>query len=187
MVGYARVSTETQDPGLQVAALEAGGAVRVFVEVISGGRPGADRPQLAAALDYCRPGDVLGVWRLDRLGRSLRDLIDQVTTLETAGIGFRSLTENIDTTTAGGRMIFHIFGALAEFERDLIRDRTTAGLERARAAGRVGGRPTVMTRDRIETALQLRAAHKTLDQIASTLGVSRASVSRALAAHESLP
>lgn len=178
VVGYARVSTREQDPTLQVDALEAAGAGRVFVDVASGAA--ATRPQLTAALDYLRPGDVLTVWRLDRLGRSLRDLIDQVHGLEEAGVGFRSLTEAIDTTTAGGRLIFHVFGALAEFERQLIVDRTTAGLAAARAAGRVGGRPTVMTPERTAQARSMRAQGRSLETIATVLGVGRSSVARAL-------
>lgn len=181
VVGYARVSTAGQDPSLQVQELERAGAVRVFIDVASGSSstPG-DRPQLAAALDYARPGDVLTVWRLDRLGRSLRDLIEQIRGLEDRGIGFRSITESIDTTTAGGRLIFHVFGALAEFERQLIRERTTAGLEAARADGRTGGRPTVMTPDRTKEAARMRAEGMALDKIARLLGVGRSSVTRAL-------
>lgn len=179
IIGYARVSTAGQDPTMQVQALEKAGAIRVFIDVASGA--GVKRPELAAALDYCRPGDVLTVWKLDRLGRSLRDLINQITALDEAGIGFRSLTENIDTTTAGGRLFFHMFGALAEFERDLIKERTRTGLETARAEGRVGGRPTVMTEARTREAARMRAAEMSLDAIADVLGVGRASVSRALA------
>lgn len=181
VIGYARVSTAGQDPSLQMHELERAGAVRIFVDVASGSSstPG-DRPQLAAALDYARPGDVLTVWRLDRLGRSLRDLIEQIRGLEDRGIGFRSITESIDTTTAGGRLIFHVFGALAEFERQLIRERTIAGLEAARADGRTGGRPTVMTPDRTKEAARMRAEGMALDKIARLLGVGRSSVTRAL-------
>lgn len=178
IIGYARVSTEGQDATLQVDALNQAGAIRIFVDVVSSAR---SRPQLAAAIDYLRPGDVLTVWRLDRLGRSVRDLIDQVRTIEERGAGFRSLTEAIDTTTAGGRVMFHIFGALAEFERDLIRERTKAGLAVAARAGRYPGRPTVMTPERIETAATLRAQGRSLDYIARTLGVGRGAVTRALA------
>ncbi len=178
IVGYARVSTERQDARMQVDALETAGSVRVFVDVSSGAR--ADRPQLAAAFDYLRPGDVLTVWRLDRLGRSLRDLIDQVRAIEALGAGFRSLTEAIDTTTPGGRVMFHIFGALAEFERDLIRERTKAGLAAAAAVGRHPGRPTVMTPERVQAATQLRAQGRSLDFIARALGVGRGAVTRAL-------
>jgi DNA invertase Pin-like site-specific DNA recombinase len=136
-IGYARVSTQDQHPALQLDALHAAGCVKVFVEQASGAQ--RERPQLQAALDYARPGDTLVVWKLDRLARSLRQLIETVEQLEAPGIGFMSLTENIDTTTPGGKLIFHIFGALAEFEGSIIRERTLAGLTSARARGRVGG------------------------------------------------
>jgi DNA invertase Pin-like site-specific DNA recombinase len=126
LLGYARVSTTDQQPGLQVDALERAGCYRVFTETASGAR--ADRPVLAQVLDQLRPGDTLIVWKLDRLGRSLRHLVDVVTGLADRGVGFRSLQESIDTTTPGGKLVFHVFAALAEFERDLIRERTTAGL-----------------------------------------------------------
>src|SRR3954469_8965485 len=137
-VGYARVSTFEQIMDLQRDALAAG-CDRIFTDTMSGNR--SDRPGLAQALDYLREGDVLVVWRLDRLGRSLKYLIEVITRLNERGIGFRSLTEQIDTTTSGGKLIFHVFGALAEFERDVIRERTQAGLAAARARGRMGGRP----------------------------------------------
>lgn len=179
VVGYARVSTTEQDPALQHDALKEAGAVRIFTDRASGATPA--RPQLTAALDFLRAGDVLTVWRLDRLGRSLRDLIAQIQVLEKQGIGFRSLTEQIDTTTAGGRLIFHVFGALSEFERELIRERTRAGLDAARARGRTGGRPRVMTAQRVEQARRMHAdGGHTLDEIASVLGVGRSSVVRAL-------
>jgi Resolvase, N terminal domain len=133
LLGYARVSTTDQQPQLQVDALERAGCYRVFTETASGAR--ADRPTLEQLLDQLRPGDTLVVWKLDRLGRSLRHLVDTVTGLADRGIGFRSLQEAIDTTTPGGKLVFHIFAALAEFERDLIRERTAAGLAAARARG----------------------------------------------------
>ena len=139
LIGYARVSTRDQTPALQLDALEAAGCERIFEETASGAH--RDRPQLAAALDWMREGDALAVWRLDRLARSVRQLIDTVENLDARGIGFRSLTEAIDTTTAGGRLVFHIFGALAEFERNLISERTRAGLDAARARGQSAGRP----------------------------------------------
>lgn len=142
LVGYARVSTIDQNPQLQLDALEKAGCARVFVDRASGAR--TDRPQLATALDYLRREDTLCVWRLDRLGRSLPHLIEIATTLTDRGIALRSLTEQIDTASAGGRLIFHIFGALAEFERSLISERTLAGLAAARAQGRIGGRPPVV-------------------------------------------
>jgi DNA invertase Pin-like site-specific DNA recombinase len=174
------VSTTDQDPALQIAALEAAGVVRVFVETAGGTK---SRPQLEAALDYARPGDVLVVWKLDRMGRSLVDLIDRVQALQGRGIGFRSLTESIDTTTPGGRMVFHVFAALAEFERDLIRERTTAGLATARARGKQIGRPTVMTPERVAHAKELHEAGVSYGAIARTLGVSRATVTTALTSH----
>jgi DNA invertase Pin-like site-specific DNA recombinase len=142
LVGYGRVSTAEQSLDLQKDALAAAGCGKVFEDVLSGAKD--DRPGLAAALDYVREGDTLLVWKLDRLGRSLPHLIETVRALETKGIGFKSLQEQIDTTTGGGKLIFHIFGALAEFERDLIRERTAAGLVAARARGRKGGRPRAM-------------------------------------------
>jgi DNA invertase Pin-like site-specific DNA recombinase len=132
-------------------------------------------------LDAVLPGDTVVVWRLDRLGRSLRNLIEVVAALGERGVGFRSLTEAIDTTSAGGRLVFHIFAAIAEFERQLIVERTHAGLAAARARGRHGGRPTVMTADKIQIARQMYdAKHHTLDQIANTIGVSRQTVYRHL-------
>src|SRR5215207_9345383 len=140
-IGYARVSTDEQTLALQLDALAAAGCDRVCTDTASGAT--AVRPGLGEALDHCRAGDTLVVWRLDRLGRSLRHLIETVTALAERGVGFKSLTESIDTTSPGGKLIFHIFGALAEFERDLIRARTRAGMAAARARGRVGGHPRV--------------------------------------------
>src|SRR5438874_8080447 len=140
-VGYARVSTFDQHLDLQKDALTRAGCEKIFTDTMSGAK--AERPGLSQALTFMRTGDILVVWKLHRLGRSLRNLIDVVTELDTLGIGFRSVTESIDTTTSGGKLIFHIFGALAEFERDLIRERTHAGLAAARARGRKGGRPRV--------------------------------------------
>jgi DNA invertase Pin-like site-specific DNA recombinase len=140
LLGYARVSTTDQQPHLQVDALTAAGCYRVFVETASGAA--ADRPVLEQVLDQLRPGDALVVWKLDRLGRSLRHLVDTVTGLAGREIGFRSLQEQVDTTTPGGKLVFHVFAALAEFERDLVRERTSAGLAaaRARAAAAAGPR-----------------------------------------------
>jgi DNA invertase Pin-like site-specific DNA recombinase len=138
-----------------------------------------DRPTLAQVLDQLRPGDTLVVWRLDRLGRSLRHLVDTVTGLADRGIGFRSLQEAIDTTTPGGKLVFHVFAALAEFERDLIRERTTAGLAAARARGRRGGRPPVLSGHKLRVAQEMYASGQhTVAATAKTLGVSRASVYR---------
>jgi DNA invertase Pin-like site-specific DNA recombinase len=139
LIGYARVSTHEQHLHLQQDALSTAGCLKIFTDTISGVK--SERKGLAEALDYVRGGDTLVVWRLDRLGRSLKDLIERITDLHSRNIGFKSLTENIDTTTSGGKLIFHIFGALAEFERDIITERTNAGLTAARARGRQGGRP----------------------------------------------
>jgi DNA invertase Pin-like site-specific DNA recombinase len=161
LLGYARVSTTDQQPQLQVDALTAAGCYRVFTETASGARP--DRPTLAQLLDQLRPGDTLVVWKLDRLGRSLRHLVDSVTGLAERGIGFRSLQEAIDTTTPGGKLVFHVFAALAEFERDLIRERTSAGLAAARARGRQGGRPSVMTAHKLKVARDMHGSGQYTD------------------------
>jgi DNA invertase Pin-like site-specific DNA recombinase len=179
LLGYARVSTTDQHPDLQVDALTQAGCYRVFTDRASGAR--ADRPQLTAVLDQLRPGDTLVVWKLDRLGRSLRHLVDTVTGLAARGVGFCSLQEQVDTTTPGGKLVFHVFAALAEFERDLVRERTTAGLAAARARGRTGGRPTVMTPAKLAVARRLYASgEQTVAAIAATLGVSRTSIYRHL-------
>lgn len=153
LIGYARVSTHDQNAGLQVDALTAAGCERIFVETISGAAH--DRPKLKAALRAAKHGDALVVWKLDRLARSFSHLLETVATLDRRGIGFLSLTENIDTVTAGGRLVLHIFGALAEFERAIIYERTMAGLESARARGRIGGRPTKLTETDIAHARAL--------------------------------
>jgi DNA invertase Pin-like site-specific DNA recombinase len=147
LLGYARVSTLEQDEALQVDALRSAGCARVFVDKASGKLE--HRPALDRLLEQLRPGDTLVVWRLDRLGRSLRHLIETVQLLDSRSAVFRSLTEAIDTSTPGGKLIFHVFGALAEFERDLIRERTMAGLAAARARGRRGGRPSVWTEEKL--------------------------------------
>ena len=139
LIGYARVSTQDQHLRLQQDALKAAGCIKIFTDTVSGAKQ--DREGLEDALSFLREGDSLVVWRLDRLGRSLKDLIERLTQLHNRNIGFKSLTENIDTTTSGGKLIFHIFGALAEFELDIIRERTNAGLTAARARGKKGGRP----------------------------------------------
>jgi DNA invertase Pin-like site-specific DNA recombinase len=177
-VGYARVSTGEQDLALQLDALQRDECERTFQDTASGAA--SSRPQLDACLDHLRAGDTLVVWRLDRLGRSLRHLIDVVAELERREVGFRSLSEGIDTTTAAGRMTFHVFGALAEFERDLIRERTMAGLKAARARGRRGGRPATMTDDKLAAALAMRDQKRPMHAIAVALGVSRATLYRHL-------
>lgn len=179
LLGYARVSTLEQNADLQRDALSAAGCWRVFTDHVSGVRE--QRPELDRVLEALRPGDTLVVWRLDRLGRSLRHLIDVATDLATREVGFRSLTESIDTTTPGGRLIFHMFGALAQFERELVRERTLAGLASARARGRNGGRPTIMTADKLAAAQRMYAQRELSgEQIARALGVSRSTLYRAL-------
>lgn len=178
LVGYARVSTDDQDLSLQRDALTAAGCERLFTDIMSGAK--AARPGLAESLEFCRPGDTLIVWRLDRLGRSLTNLIELMTQLGERGIGFRSLTEQIDTTTSGGKLVFHIFGALAEFERELIRERTRAGLAAARARGRQGGRPKKLDSERkvkMAQSLYNDGTHS-IDDICRTLEVSRATLYR---------
>ena len=176
---YARVSTAGQYTSGQIDALNAAGCARIFVEHASGAK--TERVELGKLLDQALPGDVVCVVRLDRLGRSLPHLIETVTSLDTRGIGFRSISENIDTTTAGGRLIFHVFGAPAEFERELIRERTNAGLTAARARGRVGGRPSVMTPEKVKAAQTMyNTGDSTIAAIASVLGVSRATIYRHL-------
>lgn len=171
LVGYARVSTQDQKPQLQLDALKAAGCGRIFEEKASGAQ--RERPGLKNALEFLREGDTLVVWKLDRLARSLRQLLETVELLEGRGIGLRSLTESIDTTTPGGRLIFHIFGALAEFERSVIRERTSAGLASARARGRVGGRPPAMTAGDIAVAKTLLANSEiSVKEIARRQGVS---------------
>ena len=181
LIGYARVSTADHDPALQLDALEGVGCARVFTDTASGALD--RRPELDLCLDYLRPGDVLVVWRLDRLGRSVRHLIDVVTDLQGRGVEFRSLTEAIDTTTAGGRLVFHVFAGLAEFERAIITERTHAGLAAARARGRHGGRRPKLSEAQAATARQLYDTKKhTVAQIASILGCSESTLYRALRA-----
>ncbi len=181
LIGYGRVSTWDQNPDLQVDALEEIGCARVFIDHASGTR--ADRPQLVSCLDYARTGDTIVVWRLDRLGRSLRHLVDTVAGLQERRVGFRSLHESIDTTTSTGRLVFHIFAALAEFERDLIVDRTQAGLAAAKARGKTPGRKPKLSLDQVMVAQRLLGeGHHNVTEIAQVLGVSRATVYRNLAA-----
>ncbi len=176
-IGYARVSTQDQNLALQQDALAKANCDRVFTDTASGAR--ADRPGLNEALSHLREGDTLVVWKLDRLGRSLKNLIEATQELEKRGIGLRSLQEQIDTTTPGGKLVFHVFGALAEFERDLVRERTNAGLVAARARGRVGGRKPVLTGKKAEAALALYHSRKVpVSEICATLGVGRTSLYR---------
>ncbi|MEA0688560.1 recombinase family protein [Xanthomonas campestris pv. campestris] len=178
LIGYARVSTAEQDTALQTDALRKAGCERVFEDTASGAK--ADRPGLADALAYLRAGDVLAVWRLDRLGRSMQHLIATIAALEARGVGFRSLTESIDTTTPGGRLIFHVFGALGQFERDLIRERTKAGLTAAAARGRKGGRKPVVTADKLQRAREHIANGLNAREAATRLKVSKTALYAAL-------
>ncbi len=179
LVGYARVSTRDQTVALQLDALHAAGCVRVFTETASGAQ--RDRPQLAAALDYMRAGDTLVVWKLDRLARSTKQLIETVEELARRGVGFRCLTQDIDTTTAGGRLVFTIFSAIAEFEREIIQERTRAGLDAARARGRRGGRPPALKpRDLKEARALLADPEITVEQVAARLRVSASTLYRHL-------
>jgi DNA invertase Pin-like site-specific DNA recombinase len=172
LIGYARVSTHEQNLDLQLDALKQAGCERTFQDQVSGAK--ADRPGLRKALEQLRPGDTLVVWRLDRLGRSLKHLIETVGQLEDQGIGFRSLQETIDTTTSGGRLVFQIFGALAEFERNLIRERTLAGLAAARARGRKGGRPRSLDKKKARLLYQLYDEKKhTIEEMCDILEISK--------------
>lgn len=178
LIGYARVSTVEQELDLQHDALRNAGCERIFDDRASGAR--ADRPGLSGALAYLRQGDVLVIWKFDRLGRSIRHLIDVVADLDRRGIGLRSLTEAVDTTTSGGRLLFHIFGALAQFERDLIIERTSAGLRAAEARGRKGGRRPVITPDKLRRARRHIADGLTVREAAARLKVGKSALYDAL-------
>ncbi len=178
LIGYARTSSTEQNPQLQLDALTAAGCARIFTESASGMK--TSRPELDAALDYLRQGDQLVVWRLDRLGRSLPHLLDVLAQLDGRGVGFRSLTEALDTSTSGGRLVFSVFGAIAQFERELITERTRAGLAAAKAQGRVGGRPRTMTDANVEFARAQRTHGASWNDIAASLRVSRSTVQRSL-------
>jgi DNA invertase Pin-like site-specific DNA recombinase len=177
LIGYARVSTHDQTLNLQKDALEKIGCTKIFTDTASGAT--IERKGLDEALAYVREGDTLVVWRLDRLGRSLKHLIETITNLSNRKIGFKSITENIDTTTSGGKLIFHIFGALAEFERDIIRERTQAGLQAARDRGRVGGRPKALNQKKAVMAQSLYDnKNNSIDEICKTLNIARATLYR---------
>jgi DNA invertase Pin-like site-specific DNA recombinase len=176
LIGYARVSTLDQTPALQQDALTADGCEQLYTDTVSGSV--TERSGLTQALSHLRAGDTLVVWRLDRLGRSLPHLIETISHLQQQGIGFRSLQEQIDTTTSGGKLVFHIFGALAEFERDVIRERTHAGLAAARARGRLFGRPKVLSPKKVAQLQALAKEDTTVGEICQTLGISRATFYR---------
>ena len=176
-IGYARVSTQEQNLDLQLDALKAAGCEKIYTDKVSGSK--TSRPGLDNILQYIRKGDTLVVWKLDRLGRSLQHLITLMTNLHDRGIYFRSLQESLDTSTPGGKLIFHVFGALAEFERDIIRERTKAGLAAARARGRKGGRPRKLSASQVEMARKLmQDPNISIQEICETLGVSKATIYR---------
>lgn len=184
LIGYARVSTVDQNLALQRDALIEAGCEHIYTEQLSGAV--TERPELMTALKHARSGDTLIVWKLDRLARSVKQLIGTVEKLRARNIGFRSLTEAIDTTTAQGRLVFHMFSALAEFERSLIRERTQAGLAAARRQGRTGGRPPKLTPDDIEAAkAMLTNPDIGVTQIAHRLNVSTATLYRYIPAARS--
>ena len=177
--GYARVSTGDQATDLQRDALLEAGCDRIFTDVASGAK--AHRPELDHMLDLLREDDTVVVWKLDRLGRSMQNLVDLMTTFDERGVQFRSLTEAIDTSTPGGTLVFNIFGSLAQFERDLIRERTRAGLEAARVRGRKGGRPAKLDGKQIKEVRRLYESRTvTVDQIATMMHVGRSTIYRCL-------
>ena len=181
LIGYARVSTRDQKPHLQLDALHEAGCERVFEETASGAK--RDRAELKAALEFMRGGDSLVVWKLDRLARSTRQLLETVEALEQRGIGLKILTQNMDTTSAGGRLIFTVFSAIADFEREIIRERTRAGLDAARNRGRKGGRPRALSDKDLKQARALLADPEiTVEDVARRLGVGASTLYRYLPA-----
>jgi DNA invertase Pin-like site-specific DNA recombinase len=179
-IGYARVSTHDQRPELQLDALSAAGCEAIYVDRASGVQ--RDRPELQKALAALQPGDTLVVWKLDRLARSMQHLIETISALEDAGVGFLSLTEAIETGSAGGRLVLHIFAAVAEFERSIIRERTLAGLEAAALRGRKGGRPRRLTPDKLEIAKRMRVeTGASVSTIARAMRMDASTLYRALA------
>jgi DNA invertase Pin-like site-specific DNA recombinase len=188
LIGYARVSTNDQTLDLQLDALKTAGCdpQHIYQDTASGAKTSTERPGLTDALSHLRAGDTLVVWRLDRLGRTLKQLIELINDLNSKGVGFKSLQENIDTTTSGGKLIFHIFGALAEFEREVIRERTNAGLTAARARGRLGGRPKAIS-DPKKLALLYSlydSRQHSVEAICETVGISRATLYKYLKARD---
>lgn len=180
IVGYARVSTEEQKLDLQLDALRKAGCEKIFKDKVSG--VSTERPGLEGAISFARAGDTLVVWRLDRFGRSLKDLVSRIEELRKRDIGFRSIQESVETTSATGKLVFHIFGALAEFERDLVRQRTMAGLESARARGRLGGRPRSMDAKKVRLASRLmKDPDLSVREICEAVGVSSATLYRYVA------
>lgn len=179
IIGYARVSSALQDTAMQLDALKKAGCEKIFHETYSGAS--RDRPELERCFEALREGDSLVVWRLDRLGRSLKDLVSLVSELEERKIKLKSLTEAIDTATSSGTLVFHIFGALSEFERNLIRERTQAGLAAARARGRKGGRPMKMDKKAVLKArAMLTDPSITKGEVAKHFGVTRMTLNKAI-------
>ena len=180
-IGYCRISTNDQNLDLQLDELKKAGCERIFQDIASGAK--SDRKGLKEAIEFARSGDVIVCWKLDRVGRSLRDLIETINTLKDRGIGFRCLTQQLDTTTPSGMLIFHVFGAMSEFERSLIQERTQAGLQAARARGRLGGRPKLDNSQRIEIAASLYNDGKvSVAEICKNLKISKATFYRDLKA-----
>lgn len=178
-IGYIRTSKKDQNPEIQRRDLLAFGCEKIFEEQISSRK--ADRPEMRAALEFCREDDELVVWKLDRFGRSLQELIELVGVLKERGVEFVSLRESLDTTTPGGKLVFHVFGAVAEFERDLILERTMAGLEAAKARGRHGGRPRALDEGKANLARRLKdEGEHSVEEICSMLGVGRSTLYRYL-------
>ena len=178
-IGYARISTADQNLELQTDALEKAGYEKIFTDRASGAKD--DRSGLISAIEFCRKNDSLVVWKLDRLGRSLKHLIETINLLHEKKVGFVSLQESIDTTTSGGKLIFHVFGALAEFERELIRERTNAGLASARIRGRLGGRPKLMTDKQIRLAKSMLGdPNVTVKEVCQTMNISKTTLYRYL-------
>lgn len=178
-VGYARVSRDEQNLDLQIDALKAAGCDKIYTDKVGG--TATERAGLDDLLSYIRPDDVLVVWRLDRLGRTLKKLILMIEELSSHNIAFMSLRESIDTTTSGGRLIFHVFGALAEFEREIISERTKAGLQAAKARGRCGGRPRLMDQEKVRLARTLHNDKSiTVGEICRSLGISKGTLYRNL-------
>ena len=181
-IGYARVSTRDQNLDLQTAALKQAQCDRIFEETMSGAKRA--RPELERTLDHLRSGDTLVVWKLDRLGRSVKDLVELVGELEKRGVHFQSVTDNIDTSTPAGRFFFHVMASLAQMERELLVERTRAGLDAARAQGRVGGRKRAMTQSKLESARKLLASGAAPRDVAADLGVSLPTLYRWIPASE---
>lgn len=175
LIGYARVSTDDQHLDLQRDALTQVGCERIYEDTVSGAQ--AEREGLTSLINALRPGDIVVIWRLDRLGRSLKNLLQLVERFDGLCVGLRSLHESIDTTSSGGRLVFHLFGALAEFERNLVRERTLAGLSAARRRGRQGGRPALLSPTKKALALKLhQERNHTIEEICNMMGISKSTL-----------